>query len=228
MSEWKERLSSYRNWIFAGIGLIQLVLLILLGSKGGVIRQNQEKDDQLDSYLLEHVSSGEAFPEAASEESGGKESALSPIWMVDIKGEVAFPGIYQVEQDMRIDDVVKMAGGLTEKANVRRINLAQVLQDQMMIYIPAEGEEETEESQEITHVQTPQEEQKQGDKININTASSTELQQLNGIGAKKAEKIIAYREENGLFKQAEELMNVNGIGEKTFEALKDQVVVSEE
>lgn len=144
---------------------------------------------------------------------------------VDVKGAVQQPGVYQATPGMRLIDAVDLAGGFLISADQSQVNLALKLEDQMVVYIPHTGEEISEISQGVTTEETTEEET---GKININTADTIQLQTLNGIGEKKAELIIQYREENGSFQKIEELKNVSGIGEKTFDALKDFVVIGSE
>lgn len=137
--------------------------------------------------------------------------------LIDIKGAVKQPGVYDVSQQPRLQAAVAKAGGLTDQAEIQTINLAQKLTDGQMVYIPTKGERL---SEPITASS-----QAQKDKVNLNTATVAELQTLEGIGEKKAEQIIAYREANGGFKQISDLKAVSGIGEKRFETLKDSLTV---
>ena len=145
---------------------------------------------------------------------------------VEIKGSVAQPNVYQVAADARINDLVKLAGGLTKDADSRQINLAQPLQDGMSIYVPKKGEdllvqEQTDPpvtSSTISEAGVP-------NKINLNQADATQLQQVSGIGPKKAADIIDYRQKDGPFKSVDELTNVNGIGEKTLANIRDELCV---
>lgn len=109
-----------------------------------------------------------------------------------------------------------MAGGATANADFEKINLAYELSDGEKIYIYSIFDEETEYtmSSDIKN-----------SKVNINKATASELETINGIGSSLAEKIIAYRKENGRFATVEDLKNVSGIGEKKYESIKDSVVV---
>lgn len=145
---------------------------------------------------------------------------------VEIKGSVAQPNVYQVAADARINDLVKLAGGLTKDADSRQINLAQPLQDGMSIYVPKKGEDLLVQEQTgppvtsstISEAGVP-------NKINLNQADATQLQQVSGIGPKKAADIIDYRQKDGPFKSVDELTNVNGIGEKTLANIRDELCV---
>jgi len=137
---------------------------------------------------------------------------------VDIKGEVNNPGVYEVKSDYRVIDVIQIAGGLTQVADESKINLAQKVTDEMVIVVPKEGEDEANITVNFSN------EQEDG-KINLNQASVEEIITLNGIGPKKAQAIVDYREENGPFQQVEDLLQVNGIGEKTLENVRDDITV---
>jgi len=142
---------------------------------------------------------------------------ISELIKVDVKGEINKPGVYEVKQDYRIIDVIQLAGGLTKLADESKINLAQKVSDEMVIIVPKDGDEEFVDANFNL-------EQVDG-KINLNEASVEEITTLNGIGPKKAQAIVDYREENGPFQQEEDLLNVSGIGEKTLENLRDEIIV---
>ena len=140
------------------------------------------------------------------------------MFAVDIKGEVKKPGIYELEEGKRIIDVIKEAGGITEKANTNNINLSEKITDEMLIIIPSIDEELNTQKNEIKT-------QKNDNKVSINTASESELMTINGIGKTKAKKIIEYRDNNGKFKSIEDIKNVSGIGDSIFEKIKNYIKV---
>lgn len=144
---------------------------------------------------------------------------------VDIKGAVKLPGMYEVTSDMRVLNVIDMAGGLKETADDSQVNFSQRIEDQMVIYIPVEGEELSETVIAGTNSNTANISKDEEGKINLNQATKEELMTLSGVGEKKAEKIIEYREENGSFKTIEDLKNVNGFGEKSFESLEKYISI---
>jgi competence protein ComEA len=145
--------------------------------------------------------------------------------MVDVKGQVKQPGVYQSNTGERIVDVIGRAGGLTEQADQTQVNLAEHVQDAMIIYIPTKGEEGVISPSPSGGSVTPGETSQNQGKININKADEQEMQNLPGIGPAKAAAIIDYRNTGGPFKTVEDLKNVSGIGDKTFEKLKDLIVV---
>lgn len=146
---------------------------------------------------------------------------------VDIKGEVLRPGVYEFSCESRIQEVIKKAGGFTEEADETKINLAQIITDQMQIIVPnlhskQEGGVTEGNSEKGNTSNTIPSNSKQGT-VNINTATLEELQTIKGIGKKKAEAILQYRKEHGAFRTKEDLLQVKGIGKKALEAIESQV-----
>ena len=142
------------------------------------------------------------------------------ILKVDIKGAVQKPGVYEFKQGDRVTDVIGMAGGLSEAADSTQVNMAQLVEDEMVVYIPIAGEE-TQAVQAVAGGMNGG--GKEGGLIDINKATLEELQELPGIGPSKAAAIIAKRDELGSFKTIEDLKLVSGIGDKTYEKLKDLI-----
>ena len=149
------------------------------------------------------------------------ESPEQDLITVDVKGAVKLPGIYDLPVGSRVHDAVQKAGGLTEEADSKSINLAQKVSDEALVYVPTKGEEAA--SQQAASGTTPSTSKEK--KINLNKASLEELKQVKGLGGKRAQDIIDHREANGKFKSVDELKKVSGIGAKTIEKLKDYVTV---
>lgn len=139
---------------------------------------------------------------------------------VYISGEVKNTGVYYLKKDSRITDLINICGGLTEEADVSKINPAQKLNDSDKIIIPKKEENLNTQSIEDTN----ESDINVQEKININTATKDELTSLNGIGESTANKIINYRNKNK-FKEIEDIMNVPGIGEAKFNNIKDYICV---
>ncbi len=138
-----------------------------------------------------------------------------------ITGEISHPGLYEFQENICLMDAIDMAGGLTEKADITEVNPARSIRDGEKITIPSS---ETEHSTAgLPSSVTPK--KSNGNKININLASLDELMTLPNIGRTRAEDILVYREKNGSFITVDEIMNVSGIGQKTFDALKDLICV---
>ena len=148
---------------------------------------------------------------------------VEPQYIIcDISGAVENPGVYSITNDARLDDLVEMAGGLTRDADIDCINRARTLTDGEKIYIPYIGEMSIQDKGNWID-RSAAFESNSTDKININTASSEELQKVPGIGPVTAEKIIKYREENGLFTSVEDIKKVSGIGDKTFKNIEEYI-----
>lgn len=146
---------------------------------------------------------------------------------VYISGEIKKEGVYYLDKDSRIVNLIDIAGGVTDKADVSKINPAQKLNDSDKIIIPAKKETSIEEEIEIDDENDELKEKPSSstsDKININSATKSELMTLNGIGDATATKIINYRKTN-TFKEIEDIMNVPGIGESKFNNIKDDICV---
>jgi competence protein ComEA len=138
-----------------------------------------------------------------------------------ICGEVNDPGVYETEEGIRIMDLIDIAGGQTEDACLDALNLAHVVSDGQRVYVPSE-----EEVSEGSYLKDPDMDGNfSGDSriININTATSSQLEGLPGIGPVTAGNIIGYREKYGPFKNKEQLMDVSGIGPKKFEKVRELI-----
>ena len=168
--------------------------------------------------------------------------------IVHVSGAVNKEGIVELEENSRISDAIDKAEGLKENADTKNINLAFKLEDGMKIYIPTIGESREQNEQNgqsqnqtlmdetskyvtsssgvVQEEQTNgQSEQKKNEKININTATQTQLETLPGIGPSTSLKIVNYREENGKFKNIEDIKEVSGIGDAKYENIKDLICV---
>lgn len=171
---------------------------------------------------------------------------------VEIKGAINNPGVYELDDNSRVIDVINIAGGLTENADTSLVNLSKKINDEMVIIIYTREEIENYNNSKIkteyVYIEVPscpdkvneacieeyKEENKEGKQetkeetknlININTASIDELTKLSGIGEAKAKLIIEYREQNGKFKEIKELTNVKGIGDSLIEKIKDNITI---
>lgn len=157
-----------------------------------------------------------------------KETKLTTVVIVDVKGAVKHPGVYQFQQESRVEQAIEQAGGFTKSADQKQINLAAKLQDEMVIDVLTKGEASKKSTQTgnassvATVTGTATSEQPL---VNLNTADEAALQTLSGIGPAKSQAIIAYRTENGPFQTIEDLKKISGFGEKTFERLKPAITV---
>lgn len=145
--------------------------------------------------------------------------------IVDVKGQIQHPGVYQASTEERVMEVITRAGGLTEKADENQVNFAEHVHDEMVIYIPAKGEGSgAQAGMEANATEVVGSMGESHGKIDLNKADVNELQNLPGIGPAKAAAILEYRQKNGKFTKPEDLKNISGIGDKTFEKLKDLIV----
>lgn len=155
--------------------------------------------------------------------------------IVHITGAVQKTGILVLEEGARIADAIDKANGIKEDADLDEINLAYILQDGQKIYIPSKKDKAkidknayiTSDSGNNVIIETIEESSKKqtNQKVNINTATISQLQTLPGIGQSTANKIIEYRTENQGFKKIEELKNVKGIGDAKYEKIKEYIKV---
>ncbi|NLM04627.1 MAG: DNA-binding protein [Clostridiales bacterium] len=178
------------------------------------MKEKQEK------YILNDINY--EIEEVNQEDLIAKDVNTNPSYIVvHVEGEVVRPGLYELSGDSRVYDAVEAAGGLKSTAARKSINLAKKISDEEFIYIPSEDEKDfpiqtINNNQSIDNIQGI---------ININTADKNQLQNLPGIGPALSERIIDYREQNGLFKTIEDIQNVSGIGEKKFNDIKDKITV---
>ncbi len=195
------------------IGIIIFLFFIIFYFTGGKSKLNKNNNE---SIFVEENESMEVI--SKKEEKEEKESTKI---VVDIKGEVKKPDIYWLEEDSIIEDLINIAGGVTEEGDLSKINRAEKLNNHEVVVIPNINDEESEGETIISSTIN----NNKDNKININTANSAELDSLSGIGPSKAEAIIKYREENGNFKTIEEIKNVTGIGEGLFEKFKENITI---
>ena len=135
---------------------------------------------------------------------------------VYVSGAVHHPDVYTIPQDSIVKDAMEAAGGPTEEADLERINLALPVTDGQQVHVPRQGEDNP-------PVQPPSGQPATGGKVNINTADSAALESLPGIGPSLAQRIIDHRQINGPFERIEDVMEVSGIGEATFEGIQDLI-----
>lgn len=149
---------------------------------------------------------------------------------IHISGETNYNGILELPEGSRIDDAIKKAGGVTQNADINKINLAYELSDGQKLNIPSKivGADASVCPRIITNENEEgiiEDIDKKDEKININKATQTQLETLPGVGPSLALKIIKYREQNGKFNNIEELKNVSGVGENKYEELKELIKI---
>ena len=167
-----------------------------------------------------------------------KEETVVDTIFIDIKGEIKYPGVYEMQLGDRVIDVVQMAGGFTDEATTDNVNLSKRLKDETVIIIPSylknydniiiKNDYEIDSNDDIVQSEKNESDEKiesSSSLININTASVVELMSLDGIGESKAKAIIEYRDINGDFENILDIKNVSGIGESIYEKIKDNITV---
>jgi competence protein ComEA len=150
--------------------------------------------------------------------------APTPLpWVVHIAGAVTHPGVYEVPRDSRVIDAINAAGGFTNDAESDALNLADHIQDGSRLYVPEKGEYSA--NGEKSSLITPPNSAGPQTLIDINSAALEELMELPDIGEKLAGEIITYRSQNGKFATIDDIKNVPGIGQGTFEKIRTLITV---
>lgn len=203
---------------------IIFIIIIISGMIYGIFNyftQNKNKEN-LENISQDIIINNQT--ENTTEENNNQEKIV-----IHITGAICNEGIYELEENSRIADAVKMAGGLKEDADLKQINLAYVLEDGIKINIPSKNESTNEASNNtenyITKENLNSSNNAKTSKVNINSATQTELETLPGIGPSTALKIINYRKEKGKFNKIEDIKNVNGIGENKFNKIKEFIKI---
>lgn len=230
---------AYKLIFVGGLGLFEARNLVGDGSRDQRSRINTGGNDR---FLANNR--GQEGERSSGTDSGGNVVSLdddkakpknSKI-VVYISGAVASPGVITIGGDKRLDDAIKMVGGLAKDADINRINLAMNLEDSQHYIIPYKGQDDQ-------GLEAGQSGQARGQvsgsggqvggpgqgssdsKININTADEKSMESIPGVGPATAKKIVDYRTKQGKFASIEDIKNVSGIGDKKFESMKDFISV---
>ena len=209
--------------ILGGVSFLMLRIIYVLYTN-----HIEKKEVNIDIFDDEATLENEDFEDDKEEEHTFKVS-------VDIKGMVLNPGVYEMDNNSRVEDVIAKAGGLLEGADTSLLNLAKIVTDEMTIIVYSNEEVLEKLKGEICVCDCPIRENDacieedntgiDGKLININTATLEELMELPGIGSAKAKEIIAFRTNSGPFNSIEDIKSVNGIGEETFEKIKIYITI---
>ena len=216
--------------IFRSLRLNKYLVIIFLILIGVIFLLFKEHKSQ--TMVLDQFKGLEGYSMVNTEEIESISQSENPLEMaviyVEILGAVKQPGVYCLDQGSRVIDLVNKAGGLMPDAYQRSINQALILEDQVSIYVYRLDEIDNE-SLEIDNntasMGNPIQTESNTGKININEADLIELQELVGIGPAKAQAILDYRQNNGSFQTIEEVQEVKGIGNKTFDNIKGLIRV---
>lgn len=185
---------------------IYIIIAALLFLTAGVIyvADTSLKTEEDSSNIMNTTSESKE----ESTQTANKEKVV-----VYVCGNVNSPGIIECDIDSRLYEVINMAGGFSEGADIDALNLADTVKDKDKIYVPLKGEASVSDTWDNKGV------------ININKADKEKLTSLPGIGQSRAEDIVKYRTENGTFSAIEDIMNVPGIKESAFNKIKDLISV---
>lgn len=219
--------------------IILIVLSIIIISSSSFAFFKNKKPNKKENRVIK----SEKLEKSTIEKTGLEKEVKNKI-SVDIKGEVNNPGIYSLEENSRVIDVVEKAGGFTERANTTVINLSKKIIDEMVIIIYSNEEVEdfkkTKELEKEVINKCIQKDENAivndacintnevatiNGKVSINNATIEELMTLPGIGEAKAKEIIEYRNNNNGFSNLEQLMEISGIGESIFAKIKDYITL---
>lgn len=208
-----------------GLAVVLIVALIIMTFLG--VKLASKDNDIISSNFYENESNGSNKSDINDVELTDDNSVVNDdkqIIVVDIDGAVRNPGVYEFSEGERINDAINKAGGLLDYAYTKNLNKARKLIDGEKIYILKEGEETFKVEMIDDSIYNNTGESQNGNKININTASKELLMSLDGIGEVYAKRIIDYRDKMK-FKTTEEIKNIEGIGAKTFDKIKDFITV---
>lgn len=190
-----------------------LIFIAALLSVGLMLGGCSERDE----YICEMDRVIEQEPESVGDEAALETKEISHSIYVYICGEISYPGVYELEENSRLYELIQRAGGYTEKAAADYLNQAEILEDSQKVYVPSIDE--------LVKTDADSMQLASDGRININTADEKELQQISGIGASRAADIVKYRQDAGSFKSIEEIMQVPGIKDGLFSKIKDQIRV---
>ena len=214
----KNQIIKVKSIVVLGVFLLSILLLSGCEHQSSIDGMSSWNDNNIDDDIkdneLAELETVEHQKESATYNNVRNETnALSPVF-VYVCGNVNRPGVYELPGGSRIYEAIECAGGMTEDASVEAINQALLCEDGMQITVPSQDDLILQEIK-----------AKEEGLINLNTADIDTLTTLKGIGKTRAEAIVAYRDENGLFKSKEDVMNVPGIKQGAYEKIKDSITV---
>ncbi len=215
------------------LGILIFLSLVVLGLSAYIIYSLNNEEENLNIALEDSPVKIENTEEETNESI-----------YVEVKGAVKNPGVYTMNEQDLINDAINLAGGFLDNAYTDNINLSKKVTDELVIFVYTEKEYQNNTYSNTTSSNNDYQidnalknkvsiitsdstnsDTETSSLININLASITELMTLPGIGETKANNIISYREENGFFKAIEEIKNVSGIGDATFDQFKALITV---
>lgn len=206
------------------VAIVAIISYYFIFDRKEELLNNQEQNLE----IKEEIKTNDQIENNSNEQQLEKNENI----IVHVSGAVNKEGIVELKNNSRIIDAIDKAGGLKDEADITNINLAYIIEDGMKIHIPSKEEKEStiivESNIDSGTVEQSNEIKSNNNKklkININTATKTDLETLPGIGESTALKIIEYRKEKGKFKLIEDIKQVNGIGENKFNKIKELITV---
>ena len=185
-----------------------------------LVLQQKPEAKTTDFPTVSTTTAGEESTVERSPESSEIETIL-----VDVKGAVQSEGVYELPSTARVNDAIEAAGGFLDQADKKSVNLAQKLSDEAVVYVASQGENVSVVQSATSSPATGDAGSENTEKINLNTATVADLTTISGIGEKRANDILAYRDSQGGFTSVDDLNNVSGIGDKTLENIRPYVTV---
>ncbi|WGD36414.1 helix-hairpin-helix domain-containing protein [Lysinibacter sp. HNR] len=201
--------------------VLALAAVVGWGVVGEWLQSDEAASDSTPEELENSVSSTASNAQGSTPSEPRAAGSGQQVY-VHVLGQVVNPGLYVMTEGVRLVDAVAVAGGLTAEADSAAVNLARVISDGEQVYVPALGE-----VQQVVPQGTPSGGSSGATTglVNLNVATQAELETLPRVGPTMAQRILEWRQNSGPFSAVEDLLNISGIGEKTFEGLRDLVSV---
>lgn len=212
MMELWERLIDF----FERFRLVILTLFLVIGAAVfGIVKWNSDPKIGSSEPL--------AATRVSTKETPSRSHALGKRLdcLVDVEGAVNSPGVVRLMSGQRVVNAIARAGGMNDQADSIRVNLAKKISDQMMVYVPRKGEKSNLAGGDYVTANSASETAL----VNLNSATAEQLNVVDGIGTKKAQKIVQFREEHGPFAKVSDLQRVGGFGPKSVSALAPRLTV---
>ena len=200
--------------------VVALGAILVMAIGAFLVLQQKPEAKTTDFPTVSTTSTSQESTEETSPDSPESETIL-----VDVKGAVQSEGVYELPQTARVNDAIKAAGGFSDQADKKSVNLAQKLSDEAVVYVASQGENVSVVQPATSSPTAGNTGSENTEKINLNTATVADLTTISGIGEKRANDILAYRDSQGGFTSVDDLNNVSGIGDKTLENIRPYVTV---
>ena len=210
--------------------MISVLLAVMVGCSGeknaDTLEEVQQSQNSESSDTPDKIDTEADETEQTADTESVRKAGNEGMIYVFVCGQVASPGVYELPEGSRICQAIDAAGGMLDTASADWVNQAEPAEDGQKIYVPSSEEADAmPEGQQTGQMQGLSSAEGTDGKVHLDSASREELMTLTGIGEKKADAIIRYRESKGGFQSVEELMQVEGIKEGTYNKIKDSIVI---